>query len=62
MTMVSVPLAVLIGAALGIVATGVGFAVEHNEVGEYLACMVFFCVFSILMLSGIEALANLGGA
>lgn len=62
MTMVTVPLAVLIGAASGMVATGVAFASESNEVGEYLAGTTIFCIFSILIFSGIEALINLGGA
>ena len=62
MRMVTVPLAVLIGAATGMFATGVVFAAENNEVGEYVVGIVFFCIFSVLVFCGIEALINLGGA
>ena len=62
MMMVTVPLAVLIGAAVGMAVTGAVFAVENNEVGEYLAGIVISCIFSILIFSGIEALINLRGA
>ena len=62
MMMVTVPLAVLIGAAVGMVATGAVFAAENNEVGEYLAGIVISCIFSILIFSRLEALINLRGA
>lgn len=61
MMMVTVPLAVLIGAATGMFAAGVVFAAENNEVGEYVVGIVFFCIFSVLVSCGIEALSKAGG-
>ena len=62
MTMATVPLGVLIGAAIGMLTTGAVYAAEKDEVGEYLMGIVFSCIFYVLFCCGLEALIKAGWA
>ena len=60
MTIVSVPLAVLIGAAIGLLTTGYVFASDNDDGGLYLVMTIITTSLSILILCGLEALALRG--
>ena len=62
MTMVTAPLAVLIGVAVGMLTSGAVFAVEDNAKGEYVVGTIFCCILFTLVCFGSEALIKLGGA
>lgn len=62
MTMVTVPLAVLIGAAIGMLMGGYIVASENNETGIYILRTLISCALFILICCGLEALTKLGGA
>ena len=61
MTMVTVPLAALIGAAIGMLAGGFVVASDNDDVAAYLATTVISTVLFILALCGGEALIKAGG-
>lgn len=61
MTMVTVPLAVLIGAGIGMLMGGCSLAAGNNETGEYILATFICCVLFILLSCGAETLINLGG-
>lgn len=62
MTMVTVPLAVLIGAAIGMLVSGYSLAAGNNETGKYTLATFTCCVMFIFFCCGAEALIKLGGA
>ena len=62
MMMVTVPLAVLIGAAIGMLLGGYVVASGNNETGEYIVGTLFCCALFILVCCGLEALTKAGGA
>lgn len=62
MTMVTVPLAVLIGAAIGMLVSGYIFASADDATVAYLATTIISTLLSVLVFCGLEALGKLGGA
>lgn len=62
MTMVTVPLAVLLGCAIGMLLGGGTIAACNNETGEYLISTVICCGLFVLICCGMEALIKAGGA
>lgn len=62
MTMVTVPLAVLIGVAVGLMTGGLFVASDNNDTGAYVLAIVCFTVLFVFVFSGIEALIKAGGA
>lgn len=62
MTMVTVPLAALLGAAIGMLVGGFVVASDNDDVAAYLVTTVISTVLFILVLCGGEALIKLGGA
>lgn len=62
MTMVTVPLAVLIGAAVGILASGFLIASDNDDTVTYLMMTVIATALFVFVFSGIEALIKAGGA
>lgn len=60
--MVTVPLAVLIGAAIGMLLGGYIVASGNNETGEYILGTFISCALFILICCGLEALTKAGGA
>lgn len=62
MTMVTVPLAVLIGAAIGILLAGGTSATSNDEMGEYCITTVICCGLFILICCVMKALIKAGGA
>lgn len=62
MTMVTVPLGVLIGAAIGMLVSGYVIASDHDDTVAYLIITVISTLLFIFVFCGIEALTNLGGA
>ena len=61
MTMITVPLAVLIGAAIGMLASGGVIAAENNEGGEYTVMTIICCMLFVVVCCGLEALIKAGG-
>lgn len=61
MTMVTVPLAALIGAAIGMLAGGFVVASDNDYIAAYLVTTVISTVLFILVLCGGEALIKAGG-
>ena len=62
MTMVTVPLSALIGAAIGMLASGFVVASDNDKTVAYLVMTVISTVMFVLVLCGGEALTKLGGA
>ena len=62
MTMVTVPMAVLLGAAIGMLASGVIVAVVNDDTVAYLVTTVISISLFVLVFCGLEALTNAGGA
>lgn len=62
MTMVTVPLAALIGAAIGMLASGFVVASGNDDTVAYLVLTVISTLLFVLVLCGGEALIKLGGA
>ena len=62
MTMVTVPLAALIGAAIGMLASGFVVASGNDDTVAYLVTTVISILLFVLVLCGGEALIKLGGA
>ena len=62
MTMVTVPMAVLLGAAIGMLASGVVVAVVNDDIVTYLVTTVISISLFVLVFCGLEALTNAGGA
>lgn len=62
MTMVTVPLAVLIGAAIGLLTSGGMIAAENNECGEYTVVTIICCMLFVVVCCGLETLIKAGGA
>lgn len=62
MTMVTVPLAVLIGAAIGMLASGFVVASGNDDTVAYLVLTVISTLLFVLVLCGGEALIKLEGA
>lgn len=62
MTMVTVPMAALLGAAIGMFVGGFVVASDNDDVAAYLVTTVISTVLFILVLCGGEALTNAGGA
>lgn len=62
MMMVTVPLTALIGAAIGMLASGFVVASDNDKTVEYLVMTVISIVMFVLVFCGGEALTKLGGA
>lgn len=62
MTMVTVPIAVLIGATIGMLASGFVVASSNDDTVTYLVTTVISTLLFVLVLCGGEALIKLGGA
>lgn len=62
MTMVTVPLAVLIGLLLGLIFAGTAVASDDGDYAAYAITAVLSVGLCILVASGLEALIKLGGA
>lgn len=60
--MVTVPLAALIGAAIGMLTSGFVVASDNDETVKYLAITVISTLLFALVLCGAETLTKLGGA
>ena len=60
MRMVTVPLAVLIGAAIGMLVSGFIVAFDNDKTVEYLVTTVIGTVMFVLVLCGGEALTKAG--
>lgn len=61
MTMVTVPLGVLIGAAIGMLVSGYVIASDHDDTVAYLIITVISTLLFIFVFCGIEALTNAAG-
>ena len=62
MTIVTVPLAALIGMGVGMLASGVIVAVVNDDTVAYLVTTVISISLFVLVFCGLEALTNAGGA
>lgn len=62
MTMVTVPLMVLVGVAVGMLASGVVVASVNDDTVAYLVTTVISISLFVLVFCGLEALTNAGGA
>lgn len=62
MTMVTVPLAALIGMVVGMLASGVIVAVVNDDTVAYLVTTVISISLFVLFFCGLEALTNAGRA
>lgn len=62
MTMITVPLGVLIGAAIGMLVSGYLVASDNDDTVAYLVITVISVLLFSTVFCGIEALTNLGGA
>ena len=62
MMMVTVPLAVLIGAAIGMLVSGFVVASDNDDTVAYLVTTVISTLLFVLVLCGGETLIKLGGA
>lgn len=62
MTMVTVPMAVLLGAAIEMLASGVVVASVNDDAVTYLVTTVISISLFVLVFRGLEALTNAGGA
>lgn len=60
--MVTVPLAVLIGAAIGMLVSGFVVASDNDDTVAYLVTTVISTLLFVLVLCGGETLIKLGGA
>lgn len=62
MMMVTVPLAALIGAAIGMLVSGFVVASDNDDTVAYLVTTVISTLLFVLVLCGGETLIKLGGA
>lgn len=62
MTMVTVPLSVLIGMAIGMLASGFVVASVNDDTVTYLVTTVIGISLFVLVVCGAEALVKVGGA
>lgn len=62
MTMVTVPLAALIGAAMGMLVSGIALAYANDDTALYVVATVIITLLFVLFSCGLEALIKLGGA
>ena len=62
MTMVTVPLMVLVGAAVGMLASGFVVASANDDTVTYLITTVIGTSLFVLVFCGAEALVKVGGA
>lgn len=62
MMMVTVPMAVLLGTAIGMLASGVVVAIVNDDTVTYLITTVIGISLFVLVFCGAEALVKVGGA
>lgn len=62
MMMVTVPLAALIGAAMGMLVSGIALAYANDDTALYVVATVIITLLFVLFSCGLEALIKLGGA
>lgn len=62
MTMVTVPLEVLIGAALVMLATGAVYAADNDNTVEYIVLTIISISMFVLAFCGAKVLVKVGGA
>lgn len=60
MMMVTVPLAALIGAAIGMLASGLALAHANNDTALYVKATVIITLLFVLFSCGLEALVKVG--